>query len=135
MYDGPEKGLFNRKRYSLDDLSAFSADTTSQLDVLWHDRNTLGVDGAQVGVFEKTDQVGFAGLLQCHDGRALETQIGFEVLGDFTDKTLERQFTDQQFSTLLVTTDLTESDRSRTVTMGFLYSAGSWCALTCGFGG
>jgi len=30
-------------------LSAFTADTTSQLDVLGHDRHSLGVDGAQVG--------------------------------------------------------------------------------------
>ncbi|KAF0716830.1 Uncharacterized protein FWK35_00031678 [Aphis craccivora] len=78
----------------MDDLSTFSADTTGQLDVLWHDSDTLGVDGAQIGVFEKTNQVRFAGLLQCHDGRALETQIGLEVLGDFTHKPLERQFTD-----------------------------------------
>ncbi|KAE9544943.1 hypothetical protein AGLY_000486 [Aphis glycines] len=116
-------------------VTTFSADTTSQLDVFWHDRDTFGVDGAQVGVFEKTDQVRFARLLQRHDGRALETQVGLEVLGDLTDQTLERQFADQQFGTLLVTTDFTEGDCSRTITMGFLHSSGSWCALTCGFGG
>src|ERR1700678_3247976 len=117
------------------ELSTFTADTTGQLDVLWHDGYTLGVDGAQVGVFEKTDQVGLAGFLQSHDGGALETQVGFEILGDLTDQTLERQFADQQFSALLVTTDFTEGDGSRTVTMWFLHSAGSRCALTCGFGG
>ena len=33
-------------------LGAFTTDTACQLDVFWHDGNTLGVDGAQVGVFE-----------------------------------------------------------------------------------
>jgi hypothetical protein len=116
-------------------LGAFSAYTTGQLDILWHDRDTLGVDGAQVGVFEQTDQIRFAGFLQRHDGGALETQVGLEVLCDFTHQTLERQFADQQFGALLVTTDFTESDGSRTVTMGFLYSSGGGCALTSGFGG
>ncbi len=36
-------------------LSAFSTDTSCQLDVLWHDGDTLGVDGAQVGVLEESD--------------------------------------------------------------------------------
>lgn len=116
-------------------LGAFSANTAGQLDVLWHDGHALGVDGAQVGVFEKTHQVCLAGFLESHHGRALETQVGLEVLGDFTDQTLERQFADQQFGALLVTTDLTESDRTGTVTMGFLDTAGCRCALPGGFGG
>jgi len=35
-----------------------------QLDVLGHDGDPLGVDGAQVGVLEQTHQVRLAGLLQ-----------------------------------------------------------------------
>lgn len=77
-------------------LSSLSADSASQLDVFRHDGHTLGVDGAQVGVLEETDQVGFARLLECHDGRALETQVRLEVLGDLTDQALERQFADQE---------------------------------------
>ena len=46
------------------DLGALSADTAGQLDVLGHDGDTLGVDGAQVGVLEQTDQVGLASLLK-----------------------------------------------------------------------
>jgi len=37
-------------------FSAFSADTVSQLDVIGHDRHSLGVDGVQVGVLKQTDQ-------------------------------------------------------------------------------
>ena len=33
-------------------LRSFSADSAGQLNVLGHDRDTLGVDGAQVGVFK-----------------------------------------------------------------------------------
>jgi hypothetical protein len=66
-------------------LSTFTTDTTGQLDVLWHNRDTFGMDGAQVGIFKETDQVGFASFLESHDGRRLETQIGLEVLSNFTD--------------------------------------------------
>lgn len=68
------------------------------------------MDGAQVGVFEERDQVGLNGLLQSADGRALEAEVGLEVLGDLTNQTLERQLADQELSRLLVATDLTESD-------------------------
>ena len=39
-------------------LSTLSADTAGKLDVLGHDGDTLGVDGAQVGVFEESYEVG-----------------------------------------------------------------------------
>ena len=124
----------SERRWALD-LSALSADAAGQLDVLGHDGDALGVDGAQVGVLEETDQVSLAGLLQGHDGRALETQIGLKVLGDFTDQALERQLADQKLGRLLVTTDLTESDRTGTVTVRLLDSAGGRRALASGLGG
>ena len=105
------------------------------MDVLWHDGDSLGVDGAQVGVFEETDQVSLAGLLKGHDGRALETQVGLEVLGDFSDETLEGQLADEQLGRLLVATDLTKSDGTGAVTMGFLDAASSGRALASGLGG
>ena len=64
----------------------------------------------RVGVFEERDQVGLNGLLQSADGRALEAEVGLEVLGDLTNQALERQLADQELSRLLVATDLTESD-------------------------
>ena len=53
-------------------LGAFSADSTGELDVLGHDGDPLGVDGTQIGVLEQTDQIGLAGFLKGHHGRALE---------------------------------------------------------------
>ncbi len=116
-------------------LGALSADAAGQLDVLRHDGDTLGVDSAQVGVFEETDQVGLASLLKGHDSRALEAEIGLEVLGDFTDQPLERQLADQKLGRLLVATDFTKSDRTRAVTMGLLDSSGGRGALASGLGG
>ena len=117
------------------DLSTFSTDSSSELDVLWRDGDTFGVDSAQVGVFKKADEVSFAGLLEGHDGGALETQVGLEVLGDLTDETLEGQLADQKLSGLLVTTDLTESYGTWSVTMGLLDSASGWGTLTSSLGG
>ena len=111
-------------------LSPFSSYTTSQLDVLGHDRHSLGVDRAQIRVLEQADQISLAGLLQGHDGRALEAQIGLEVLSDLPNETLEREFTNQQLGTLLVATDLSQGDCPWPVTMGLLHSARRWSALS-----
>ena len=79
-------------------LSSFSSDTTSKLNVLGHDGDALGVDGAQVGVLKQADQVALAGFLQGHDGSALESEIGLEVLGNLSHKPLEGKLSDQQLS-------------------------------------
>ena len=42
----------------------------------------LSDDGTQVGVFKQTHEVSFAGFLKGHHGRALETQIGLDILSD-----------------------------------------------------
>nr|XP_041569802.1 uncharacterized protein LOC105758485 [Taeniopygia guttata] len=83
------------------DSGALTADAAGQLDVLGHDGDALGVDGAQVGVLEEPHQVGLAGLLQRHDGRALEAQVGLEVLRDLAHQPLEGQLADQQLRGLL----------------------------------
>jgi len=49
-------------------LGPLATDAAGELDVLGHDGNTLGVDGAEVGVLEDRGEVGFRGLLQGHDG-------------------------------------------------------------------
>jgi hypothetical protein len=116
-------------------LSPFSADAASELDVLGHDGHALGVDGAQVGVLEQTDQISLAGLLESHDGRTLESKVGLEVLGYFADEPLERQLADQQFGALLVAPDLAEGHGAGPVTMGFFDAAGGRRALAGGLGG
>ena len=114
-----------QKRIGIRKLGAFATDTAGQLDVLWHNGDTLGVDCAQVGVFEETDEVSLGSFLQSHNGGRLEAEVSLEILSDLTDEPLERKLADEELSALLVTTDLTESDGSRPVPVGLLHSTGS----------
>jgi len=123
-----------RKRMSVD-LGSFAANAPGQLDVLRHDGHSLGVNGAQVGVLEETDQISLAGLLQRHDGGALEAQVGLEVLGDLADETLERQLADEKFGALLVPTDFTQGHGAGPVAMRLLHAAGGRGALASRLGG
>ena len=56
------------------DLSTFTTDTTSELNILGHDGNPFGVNGAKVGIFEKTDEIGFCCFLEGKDSRRLESE-------------------------------------------------------------
>ena len=116
-------------------LSSLSTDPPGELDVLGHDGDPLGVDCAQVGVLEESNQVGLAGLLQSHDGAGLEPQVSLEVLGNFPDQTLEGKLADEELGRLLVSPDLTESDCAGPVPVGLLHSAGGGSALASGLGG
>ena len=115
-------------------LGTFSTDSAGQLDVLWHDGDALGVDGAKVGILEETDKVSLGRLLEGHDGRALEAEVSLEVLGDLADKTLEGELADEKLSGLLVSSDLTESDGAGPVTMGLLDATGSRGGFTGSLG-
>jgi len=116
-------------------LCTLATDPPGQLDVLGHDGDTLGVDGAQVGVLEQTHQVSLTGLLESANGGRLEPQVSLEVLGDLPDETLEGQLADEQLGGLLVTPDLTESDCAGPVPMGLLDTSGGWRRLPGSLGG
>jgi hypothetical protein len=105
-------------------LTALTTEATSELDVLGLDGDTLGMDGAQVGVLEEGDEVGLDGLLESADGGGLEAEVRLEVLSDLTDKTLEGQLADEKLGGLLVATDLTKSDGTRLVAVRLLDTSG-----------
>ncbi len=115
------------------ELSSLATDATGKLDVLGHDSDALGVNSAQVGVFEEADEVSLRCLLQCHDSRALEAQVRLEVLGDLADEALEGKLADEEFRALLVATDLTKRHSSRAVTMGLLDTTGRRGGFASGF--
>jgi hypothetical protein len=115
-------------------LGAFSTDSAGQLDVLGHDGDALGMDGAEVGILEESDEVGLGRLLQSHDGGALEAEIGLEVLGDLADETLKGELADEKLGRLLVTPDLTKSHGSGPVTMGLLDTSGGGGRFTGSLG-
>ena len=113
-------------------LSALATDAAGQLDVLGHDGDALGMDGAQVGVLKEGDQVGIRGLLQGSDSRGLEAQVRLEVLGNLAHQALEGQLADQQLGALLVAANLAQGDRARAVAVGLLDAASGGCALARG---
>ena len=93
------------------------------------------MDGAKVGVFEESDEVSLAGLLESHNRRALESEVGLEVLSDLTDQSLEGKLPQKEFGRFLVPADLPESNCSWPVSVRFLDSSGGGCALASGLGG
>ena len=62
-------------------LRALATDAAGKLDVLGEDGDALGVDGAEVGVLEETDEVRLSSFLKRQDGVALEAEIGLRHTG------------------------------------------------------
>lgn len=63
-------------------LSTFTPDPPSQLNIFRHNGNTLGMDGTKIGVLEQTNKVSFSCFLQCQNSVALETQISLQQRKD-----------------------------------------------------
>ena len=80
----------------INESEAVSANALGQLEVLAHDGHTLGVDGAQVGVLEKRNQICLSSFLEGKHGLALETDLLLELSGDFADQALKGQLADEQ---------------------------------------
>jgi len=57
-------GLSHEFFVSVSSLCTFTTDTTCELNVLGHNGHTLGVNGAQVCIFEETDQVSLGSFLK-----------------------------------------------------------------------
>jgi len=125
----------NSLEHKPDFLCTLATDPPGQLDVLGHDGDALGVDGAQVGVLKQTNEISLAGLLESSDGGTLEPEVSLEVLGDLPHQTLEGQLADEQLGGLLVSPDLTESHSAGPVSVGLLDSTGGGGGLPGGLGG
>ncbi|KAK9902411.1 hypothetical protein M0R45_001650 [Rubus argutus] len=108
----------------LDCSSPLAPDSPSELDILGHDGDALGVNGAEIGVLKEADKVGLRRLLQRQHGVALESQVRLEVLRNFPNQPLERQLPYQQLRALLVLADFTERHRPRPVPVRLLHSSG-----------
>jgi len=99
---------------------AFTTDAASELDVLWHDGDASGVDGAKVGVFEETNEVGLGGFLEGENSGALETEVVLELGGNLTDESLEGELADEELGGLLETSDFAEGDGAWSEAVGLL---------------
>ena len=88
------------------------------------DGNTLGVNGAQVGVLKERDEVRLDRLLESANGGRLESEVGLKILGDLTNAALEGELSDKELGRLLVSSNLTKSDSTGLVAVGLLDTSG-----------
>jgi|UniRef100_A0A804NS01 hypothetical protein len=115
--------------------SPLAPDAARELDVLGHDGDALGVDGAEVGVLEEPHEVGLGGLLQRGDSGGLEAEVGLEILRDLTDEALEGQLADEQLRALLVLANLPERDGAGAEAVRLLHATGCRRRLARRLGG
>lgn len=88
-------------------LGAFAPNSSRQLHVLRHDGDPLGVNGAEVGVFEQGGQVGLCGFLESEESGCLEANVPIAVFGgDLPHQPLEGQLANEEVRPFLVSTDL-----------------------------
>jgi len=118
-------------------LCTFTSDSSGKLNVLWHDSDSLGVDSTEIGIFEQRDKVSFSCFLESQDSIGLESEVTLVVLSNFSDKSLERKLSDQEFSRLLVLSDFSESDCTWLISVRLLETTSAWSfgGLSCGLGG
>ena len=123
-----ERDLIAQEK-SISRSGALTTDSAGELHVLGHDGDSLGVDGAEVGVLEETDHVSLRGLLESEDGAGLETELVSVLRGDLTDESLEGELSDEELGALLETSDLTESDGTGSESVRFLDTVGGRLGL------
>lgn len=104
------------------------------MHVLWHDGNSLGVDGAEVGVLEESNHVGLSSLLEGEHGGGLESEVSLEVRSDFSDESLERKLSDKELGGFLVLSDHSQGDGSWSESVGLLHAGDGGGGLLGGLG-
>ena len=93
------------------------------------------MDGTEVGILEEADQVCFSGLLQGENSGTLESEVLLEVLCNLSDESLEWELSDEKLCGLLILSDLSQGDGTRSVSVGLLDSSGGGGGLPGGLGG
>ena len=107
-------------------LCFFPSDSSCQLDVLGHDCHLLCVYGTKVRVFKETYQVSLSSFLQCHNSIHCEswsTILWPKIQCYLSYNTLERQFSDKEFSRFLVSPYFLEGHGARSVSVWLLNSS------------
>ena len=99
---------------------SLTADASSQLDVLWHNSDSLGVNRTQVCIFEESNHVSLAGLLNGEHSLWLPTQITLVLGGDLSDQPLEGKLPNEQLGRLLELADLSQGNCAGSESMRLL---------------
>ena len=102
---------------------------------LGHDSDTLGVDSAEVGVLEESNEVCLSSLLESENCRALESEVSLELLSNLANQALEWELANEELSRLLVSSDFSEGNRAWAISVWFLYTSSSWGILSGCLGG
>ena len=91
---------------------SLASDSSGQDEVLLHDGHSVGMDSAQVGVLEETNQVCFSCFLDSKQSLGLESDVRVNGFTDGSHESLEWSFLDEHVGGLLVSLDLSEGDCS-----------------------
>ena len=112
-------------------LTSLSPYAACKLHVLRHDGHAFCVQGAEVGVFEQTNEISLWSLLKSSNRGRLKADTATDVLCNFPNEPLEWQLANQQLSWLLEATDLPKSDSAWAIAMMVLTkSPNSWHAFS-----
>ena len=93
-----------------------------QLDILWHDVNTLAVDGTQICILKQVDNVPLHCLFHGKKGHCLKSQITPYLLGDLPNPPHKWKPPDKEEGRLLKFADLPQGHC--TWPASFLFSLG-----------
>ena len=107
---------------------AVSADSSGEVHILLEDSGALGVDGAEVGVLEDSDDVSFRSFLEGKESLRLESEFVIEIRADASDKSLERGAWKEVADRFLIFLNLSEGDGTWLVSSCLLLldSSGGW---------
>lgn len=94
-------------------LRPLAPNPPSQLYILWHNSDPLGMNSTQIRILKQSNQISLRRLLKCGHGGALEAKISLEILRNLPHKPLEWKLPYQQFSALLVLPDFPQRHRAR----------------------
>lgn len=89
-------------------LFQLSSDAASELHVLPHQSYSVGVDGAEVAIFEETSEIALRGLLKSVKSLRREAEVRVGSAGDLSDESLERQSRYYSLDLLLESLDFLE---------------------------
>jgi histone H3 len=120
--------MYKAKDYG--ESESISSNSLGKLKISGHDSDSLGVDGAKIGVFEEGDEVSLGSFLEGKNSRALESKLLLELMGDFSHESLEGEFSDEEISGFLVFSDFSEGNCSGFESVGLLDSSGNWGRFT-----
>ncbi len=93
-------------------VEALASDSAGKFHVLLHHGDSVGVDGAKVGILEKSGEVALGSLLKSKEGGRLEAELGIDTFADGSDEALEGCLGKHEGGGLLVALDLTNGNSS-----------------------